>query len=159
MVLGDQAPLSQAREQIQRAQALAEAGPADPRLVAQVRQLASELDQEQRDQQLLAALNAAWLAKVNTDIAQSRFLEQGIVPVLRDALQAYGLSVGQGSAQDAAAKIASRPQAVRDELLAALEAWAALAKPDFGFSSKTDGGAPPSSSGSCPAAPRRVTGG
>ena len=38
-----------ARDHVQRAVALAESGPADPQLVAQVRQLADELDQEQRD--------------------------------------------------------------------------------------------------------------
>jgi tetratricopeptide (TPR) repeat protein len=138
--LGDQAALSQAREQIQRAQALAEAGPADARLIAQVRQLASELDQEQRDQELLAALNAAWLAKVNTDIGHTRFRKEAIIPILRDALTAYGLPVGQGNPQEVAATIASRPQVVRDELLAALEAWAALAEP-IGISWKTEWGA------------------
>lgn len=137
---GGRAALFQAREQMQRAQALAEAGPADARLVAQVRQLASELDQEMRDEQLLTALNVAWMARVDTDIGQSRFHEEAIIPIVRDALKAYGLPVGQGNAQYVAAKISSRPKVLRDELLAALEAWAALAPPIIDVSRSTVGG-------------------
>ena len=62
-----------ARDHVQRAVALAESGPADPQLVAQVRQLADELDQEQRDRELLASLDKAWLAQLDTDVRQNRF--------------------------------------------------------------------------------------
>ena len=54
--LADQGVLAEARAHLQRAVALAESGPADPELTAKVRQLWAELDQQHKDQQLLAAL-------------------------------------------------------------------------------------------------------
>jgi len=53
--LGDQTSLGLAREQLQRALALAESGPADPELVARVQELSAELDEEHKNRQLLAA--------------------------------------------------------------------------------------------------------
>src|SRR2546429_219856 len=50
---------AQAREQAQRAAALVESGPADPALAARVRELRAELDLEEKDRTLLAALDAA----------------------------------------------------------------------------------------------------
>jgi tetratricopeptide (TPR) repeat protein len=124
--LGDQTALAQAREQLQRAVALAETGPAAPEVVAQVQGLLTELDQEQRDRQLLAALDKAWLARA--DMVGDRFATEASISVLRKALEAYGLPVGKGPPEDAAATIRTRSPAVRQELLAALEEWRAVAR-------------------------------
>ena len=129
--LGDQTTLTRAREQMQRALALADAGPADAKLVAQVRQLASELDQEQRDRQLLAALDAAWLAEPSLTWDR-RFANEKSVPLLRKALTADGLAVGRDDPQAAAAQIKSRQEEVRSEIVAALYEWYTLLSPPIG---------------------------
>ncbi len=124
--LGDQTALAQAREQMQRAVGLAESGPAAPEVLAQVQGLLGELDQEQRDQQLLAALDKAWLARANLTRDASGFDVKASIPILRDALEAYGLAVGKGPPEEAAAFVRKRPPAVRQELLGALEELRAL---------------------------------
>ncbi len=129
--LGAQTTLARAREQIQRAQALAETGEADSQLVAQVRQLASELDLEQRDGQLLAALNAAWLAEPNLDWDR-RFASEKSVSLLRDALTADGMVVGRDDPLVVASQIKRRREIVRSEIVAALYEWHSLLAPPIG---------------------------
>ena len=129
--LGDQTALTQAREQMQRALALVDAGPAEAHLIAQVRQLASELDQEQQDRQLLSALDAAWLAEPSLSWDR-RFANENSVPLLRNALTADGLAVGQDDPRAAAAQIKSRQEKVRSEIVAALYEWYSLLSPPIG---------------------------
>ena len=129
--LGDQTMLTRAREQMQRALALADAGPADAHLIAQVQQLASELDQEQRDRQLLSALDAAWLAEPSLSWDR-RFANENSLPLLRNALTADGLAVGQDNAPAAAARIKSRQERVQAEIVAALYEWYSLLSPPIG---------------------------
>ncbi len=116
---------------MQRAMALADAGPADAQLVAQVRQLASELDQEQRDRQLLAALDAAWLAEPSLT-SNRRYANANSLPLLRRALTADGLAVGRDDPQAVAAQIKSRQEEVRSEIVAALYEWYTLLSPPIG---------------------------
>src|SRR5208283_6053451 len=71
--VGGAALFAQAREQTQRALALAENGPADEALKEQVRTLGAELDEEEKDRQLLAALDEARLAPAGTAEDRSRF--------------------------------------------------------------------------------------
>ncbi|MEQ1830430.1 MAG: tetratricopeptide repeat protein, partial [Pirellula sp.] len=129
--LGDQVALDKAREQIQRAQVLAETGEVDPKLVKQVRQLATELDVEQRDGQLLAALEAAWLAEPSLDW-ERRFAHVYAVPLLRDALMADGLEIGVGEPRQVTARILSRRAPVQAEIVAALYEWYSLLAPPIG---------------------------
>ena len=63
---GGAAWFAQAREQAQRALALVETGLADAVLVAQVRQLQTELDKEESDRALVATLDAARLAQAES---------------------------------------------------------------------------------------------
>jgi serine/threonine-protein kinase len=119
---------AQARDQAQRARALAESGPADRALAERVRQLLGELDEEDRDRQLLSALDAARLAQTELNDQHNRFTRERAVPLFREAFQAYGLPAGEGDAAAMAERIRRRPPAVRDELLAALDEWVALAK-------------------------------
>src|SRR5262249_27457683 len=100
---GGAALLAQAREQAQRAQALVGNGPADATLVDQVRQLQTELDEEEKDRQLVAALDEARLKQAET-LSENRFAWERAVPKFRAAFREYGLPVGQGEAKDAAAR-------------------------------------------------------
>jgi serine/threonine-protein kinase len=132
--VGGGAPLlAQAREQAQRASALAENGPADDQLKAQVRSLLAELDEEEKDQQLVAALDAAQLAQAVTVAGENRFAVERVVPKFREALRAYGLPVGEGEPQAVATRIQQRPARVRATLVAALDEWIDVAcDPRFG---------------------------
>ena len=93
--VSDQSALIQARERAQRALALAETGPVEPTLVAQVKQLSEELNEQQRERRLLSALDKAWLAQA--DMIDMWFNSHACLPHLRDALNAYGIKVGQMS--------------------------------------------------------------
>jgi serine/threonine protein kinase len=125
--VGGAALFAQAREQTQRALALAENGPADEALKEQVRNLQAELDEEEKDRQLLAALDEAFLAQAETVAGQNRFALERAVPKFRGALRAYGLPAGEGEPAAVAARIRQRPVRVRETLLAALDEWIDLA--------------------------------
>jgi hypothetical protein len=120
---------------MQRALALAESGAADAQLVARVRQLTSELDQEQRDGQLLAALDVAWLAEPSMSW-ERRFASEKSIPFLRDALTADGLAVAQDDPRTAAARIRGRQAKVQAEIVAALYEWYCVLAPPIGVSLK-----------------------
>src|SRR5262249_17928192 len=92
--VGSAALFAQAREQAQRARALVENGPADPALADQVRRLQAELDEEEKDRALVAALDEARLAQAET-LAENRFAVERAVPKFREAFTAYGLPAGQ----------------------------------------------------------------
>jgi tetratricopeptide (TPR) repeat protein len=124
---------ARAREQAQRAQALLESGPDDESLVAQVRQVQEELDEELKDRGLVAELDAARLAQVETVAGENRFAAERALPLYRKAFRAYGLAVGEGDPAVAAARLLRRPPEVRQAVSAALEEWLALAiaRPDL----------------------------
>jgi eukaryotic-like serine/threonine-protein kinase len=128
---GGAALLAQAREQAQRALALVENGLADAVLATQVRQLQTELDKDERDRTLVAALNHARLAQAESASDKKRFALEQAVPLYREAFRAYGLAAGEGDPTAAAARIRERPAPVREALLAALDEWDDLAgKPE-----------------------------
>ncbi len=126
-LVGGSALFAQAREQAQRASALAETGPADDQLKAQVRALQAELDAEEKDQKLLAALDVARLAQAETPTAESLFAFERAVPLFREAVRAYGLEAGKGDPEAVAKQIRERPALVRQRLVAALDRWVELA--------------------------------
>ena len=114
---------AQAREQMQRASALVKSGPADAALTAQVTQLQTELDEEEKDRKLLSALDETRMAQLQWVEDMSRPLLELAVPLFRDALQAYGLPAGIGEPAAAAERIRQRPTLVREALLATLDEW------------------------------------
>jgi serine/threonine-protein kinase len=124
---GNAAFFAQAREQAQRALALVENGPADTALKDQVHRLQSELDEEEKDRTLVAALDAARLAQSELVAGESRFAEERAVPKFREAFRAYGLATGGVEPAAAAQRIRQRPAAVRDAIVAALDEWDILA--------------------------------
>ncbi len=125
--VGGAALFGQAREQAQRALALVENGPADQTLVDQVKQLQAELDEEEKDRHLIAALEAARLAQAETVVGESRFARERAIPLFREAFAAYGMAVGEGEPAAAAARLRQRPATVRQAAVAALQEWTDLA--------------------------------
>ncbi|MCE9605134.1 MAG: tetratricopeptide repeat protein [Planctomycetia bacterium] len=119
---------AQAREQAQRALALVENGLDDTAMKGQVRQLQSELDEEVKDRNLLAALEEARLSQTEIVPEENRFASERAIPMFRTAFAAYGLPAGAGEPATAAALIRKRPGAVRETMLAALEEWGSLAR-------------------------------
>ncbi len=125
--LGGTALFAEARELAQRAVALVENGPVDAALLAQVQQVQAELDAEEKDRQLIAALDAARLAQAETVVSESRFAKERAVPLFHEAFAAYGLRPGQGEPAAVAARLRQRPPVVQEALSAALDEWIALA--------------------------------
>jgi serine/threonine-protein kinase len=125
--VGSAALFAQAREQVQRALALVESGPADDTLKAQVTRLQTELDEEDKDRKLIAALDEARLAQAEVSADKSRFAHERAVPRFREAFRAYGLPPGEGEPAVVAERIRQRPAAVREVIVAALDEWDALA--------------------------------
>jgi serine/threonine-protein kinase len=123
---GSAALFAQAREQAQRALALIENGPADAALAAQVRGIQADLDQEEKDRTLIAAVDEARLKQAETQLT-NRFASERVIPVFREALRAYGLPVGEGDPKAAAARIRGRPAAVRESIIATLDEWDEMA--------------------------------
>lgn len=121
---GAQESLAQAREQLQRAVALAEAGPAPEDVKAQVQSLLHELDQEYLNGKLLGIFDEAWLAQANTDPAEGRWAPEQCIPILTKAMEARGLRVGQTPIDEVVTAILSMPESFRAQFLVALEEWA-----------------------------------
>jgi tetratricopeptide (TPR) repeat protein len=129
---GSAALFAQAREQAQRAVALVESGPADDTLKDRVRQLQAELDEEEKDRRLIAALDEARMAPAEAlsglrGKSGYRFAKERAVPKFREAFRAYGLAAGKGEPKATAERIRQRPTAVREAILAALDEWDELA--------------------------------
>jgi serine/threonine-protein kinase len=128
---GGAALFAQAREQTQRALALAESGPTDETLKQQVRNLQAKLDEEAKDRKLLFALDEARLAQAEIAEGSGRYARERAVPLFREALRAYGMPPGEGDPAAVAARIRQRPAPVREGLLAALDEWIDLAIPAY----------------------------
>src|SRR5262249_24244442 len=125
--------LAQAREQAQRALALVENGPADAALVDRVTQLQEELQQVEKDRQLVAALDAAWLAQAETR-SENCFALERAGPKVRVAFRDWGRPARVGEPSAAARRIRGRPVVVREAIVAALDEWQGLASvPKFGI--------------------------
>lgn len=132
--LVDPSALARSREYMQRALALAESGSVDPTVVSRVRELASELDQEQRDRRLLAALDEAWLADPSWNWDR-RVASENSLPLLRDALTSAGFVVGQDDPRTTAAQIRRRHARVQTEIVGALYEWYSVLSPPVGITS------------------------
>lgn len=133
--LGKQETLTRAREQILRAKALADTGDAEADVISRVQQLAAELELEQRDSQLLAALDEAWLTEPNLDWDR-RYANDKSLPLLRKALSDYGLRVDQDDPQFVASQIKNKSELVHSAIVAALYEWYSLLAPPIGVAFK-----------------------
>ncbi len=101
--------------------------------MARVRALVDELERERRDRQFLETLESAWLARADTDVWTSTFDDQAMISILRQALTDYGLPIGTAPPKEVARTLLSRPDAVREGLLAAVDEWAACAATPIGL--------------------------
>jgi serine/threonine-protein kinase len=128
VVNGGRELLAQAREQMQRALALAEYGPVDAGLIAKVRRLQAELDEEEKDRKLVVVLEEARLVQAETLTGENRFALERAVPMFREAFRAFGLPAGKGEPAAAAVRIRERPALVREAIIAALDEWIELAE-------------------------------
>jgi serine/threonine-protein kinase len=124
--VGSAALFAQAREQVQRAVALVKNGPADDTLKTQVTRRQTELDEEEKDRRLIAALDEAHLAGAEILASKNRFAQERAVPKFREAFRAYGLPAGEGEAKVVAERIRQRPAAVHEAIVAALDEWDVL---------------------------------
>ena len=134
-ILGKQDTLIRAREQILRAKALADTGDAEADVISQVQQLAAELELEQRDSQLLAALDAAWLSEPNLDWDR-RYANDKSLPLLRKALSEHGLRVNHDDPQLVASQIKNKSELVHSAIVAAMYEWYSLLTPPIGVAFK-----------------------
>ncbi len=124
--VGSSLLFAQAREQAQRALAVVESGPADAALKSLVIQLQAELDEEEKDRRLIAALDEARLAQAET-WSGNMFAFERALPRFREAFRAYGLAAGEVEPKVAAERIRKRPAAAREVIVAALDEWDDLA--------------------------------
>jgi eukaryotic-like serine/threonine-protein kinase len=113
---------ARAREQARRAEALVESGPADAALAEQVQGLLTELDADEKDRQLLTALDAIHLMQYDIESFERVLLR------FREAFRAFGMPAGEGKATDAAEYLAKRPVPVREAVLGALDEWISQAE-------------------------------
>jgi serine/threonine-protein kinase len=118
---------AEARALAQRALALTETAGVAPDLAGRVRGLLAALEEEENDRRLLASVDAARLRQAELNVSQSRFADERALPDYAAAFRAYGLAVGETRPAQAAARVRSRPPALRDHLIAALDDWARLA--------------------------------
>jgi serine/threonine-protein kinase len=118
---------AQAREQSSRALALVRNGLTDVALADQVRQLQAELDEEEKDRKMLAALEEARLAGADNQSAH-RFPHERVVPLFEEAFRAYGVAVSESDPKAAAELIRQRPAPVQASIVAALNEWEDLAR-------------------------------
>ncbi len=116
-----------AREQARRAEALLESGPTDAALAERVQGLLAELDADEKDRQLLMALDAIHLIQYDIESFES------VLARFREAFQEFGMPAGQGDATDAAQRFTHRPLVVREAVLGALDEWISQAEshPDY----------------------------
>jgi serine/threonine-protein kinase len=124
---GNPGKAAEARALARRAEALAETGTVAPELVERARALLAVLDEEEADRRLLAAVDEARLRQAELDVKLRRFASERALPEYAAAFRSYGLTAGATEPARAAARVRSRPTAVRDRLIAALDDWASLA--------------------------------
>ena len=104
-----------------------ESGPTDAALAERVQGLLAELDADEKDRQLLMALDAIHLIQYDIESFES------VLARFREAFQEFGMPAGQGDATDAAQRFTHRPLVVREAVLGALDEWISQAEshPDY----------------------------
>jgi tetratricopeptide (TPR) repeat protein len=126
--LTDMESWAEARAVALRAEALLENDPVDPELVARVRALLGELDDEANDRRLLVRLDALRLAQAADSVWMSGFAEPRALQDYARAFAERGLDPLAGPAEEAAQQVRRRPDSVRELLVEALEEWLDLAR-------------------------------
>jgi serine/threonine-protein kinase len=94
------------------------------------RELIEELDQVQKDQEMIRALDEARLHQTEVDVRASRFDREAALPAYGRAFANYGLVPRLTSIPDAAARIQGGPAALRQTMITALDEWLWIARPN-----------------------------
>src|SRR5204862_56420 len=106
-------PISLRRsELVRRAETLAESDLADPTLVQHVHELRSRLNEQNRDFEIMQALNAATVSGLEVDIQKSIFQDESKIAGLTAAFRACGLDPFTLDVRKVAQQIAGRPPKV-----------------------------------------------
>jgi serine/threonine-protein kinase len=107
---------------LERARLLArEAEPAPP-MARRIESLQEALDDEARDETLVARFDAIRLeVQTEVDVKHSKYRQSDAHPKLREALEQYGLAIGDTPTAAAVAAIRKRPTAIQTIVIAALD--------------------------------------
>jgi serine/threonine-protein kinase len=107
---------------LQRGELLATEAAMDSELNKRLEDLKAKLDAEQRDREFLAQFAEIRLrAQSQTHKHEFRFSPEAAVPEIREALRNYGMEIGSTPVEESAERVQGRPEAVRQQLLAALD--------------------------------------
>jgi tetratricopeptide (TPR) repeat protein/predicted Ser/Thr protein kinase len=117
---GDLGKWGEARAEAWRAAALEADGAVGPELAEQVRALLRELDEEEKDRQMVAELEGIRLREA--EVKEEEFDTRAAAPLIAEAFRRYGVDVEALSAAEAARRV--RASAIREALLTALDHWA-----------------------------------
>jgi serine/threonine protein kinase/Flp pilus assembly protein TadD len=105
-----------------RAELLAGAAAMDLDQSERLAVLRERLDTEARDQEFIAQFAEIRLrAESEWHEHEFRFSPEAAVPKIREALRKYGMDIGSTSVEESADQVRGRPEAVRQQLLAALD--------------------------------------
>jgi tetratricopeptide (TPR) repeat protein len=127
---GDPGPWAQALAEARRARARLEDGPVEAGLADQVGDLLRELDEEEADRRLVARLEEVRLrVAAEADARKRSFAWERALPEYRKVFADYGLRARGAEPAEAAARIRRRPPGVRGQVVAALDTWLMLARP------------------------------
>ena len=117
---GGPARWAEARAMARRAEALADAGPVAPALAERVAVLLRELDDEEKDRQMVFDLDGIRL--LQAEVKHQQFDTGAAGPRYAEAFRRYGVDVEALAVAEAARRV--RASQVREALLAALDHWA-----------------------------------
>jgi serine/threonine protein kinase/Flp pilus assembly protein TadD len=116
----------QAQAAARQAEALIRDGADEPALAERIDGLLRELAGEEADGRLLGRIEA--IRVLQGEVRNDQFDLQRTLPEYQEAFGDYGLRHGSMTPEEAAARIAARPAAVRGPVLAAMDHWLILAR-------------------------------
>jgi serine/threonine protein kinase/tetratricopeptide (TPR) repeat protein len=113
---------------LDRAELLAGQVPPDPERDKRLAALREWTAAEQRDQQFIARFEEIRLkAQSQVNVVENRFVLEAAFPEIKEALRGYGIAIKSMAPAEAGARILGRPEAIRRDLLAALDVCLDLA--------------------------------
>jgi serine/threonine-protein kinase len=112
----------EALAELSRAELLASDVPADLARTERLKAVGNRLKAEAQDQKFVARFDDIRLRVASqVNVKESQFEDGLVMPEIRAALQDYGIDLGVTPPADAAARIQSRPEPVRRQVIAALD--------------------------------------
>jgi serine/threonine protein kinase/tetratricopeptide (TPR) repeat protein len=122
--------LTSALSTIRRAEALA--GDASdlvaPELLERVRNQKADLEADERDRHLVAALERIRLEAIQVDVKQNRFVGEAAIPRYLEVFRGYGVDAGSAPADQAAQVIRCKRTPVQSAVIMALDTWFLIAR-------------------------------